>query len=144
MEFSPNQILTTPTKAYNLRSRLVPLSSPEHLNGNDGDGDNIWAEQPPSEMAEMALTEELRQVQVNGCRMSHHRSYNFLHIFKQYCGVFLGTSQSCSDTVEWRGAEEQQADAANSKTRGANGYNIQRVSSQGWGRVSLITTKDMR
>ncbi|XP_041827178.1 kinesin-like protein KIF15-B [Melanotaenia boesemani] len=57
------KILTTPTKAYNLRSRLVPLSSPEHLNGNDSDGDNIWSEPPPSDMAEMALTEELRQVQ---------------------------------------------------------------------------------
>ncbi|XP_061599761.1 kinesin-like protein KIF15 isoform X2 [Cololabis saira] len=54
------KILTTPTKAYNLRSRLVPLSSPEHL--NEG-GDDIWAEQPPSDMTEMALTEELRQVQ---------------------------------------------------------------------------------
>ncbi|XP_036006720.1 kinesin-like protein KIF15-B [Fundulus heteroclitus] len=54
--------LTTPTKAYNLRSRLVPLSSPEHLNGTDDDGD-IWSEQPPSDMAEMALTEELRHVQ---------------------------------------------------------------------------------
>ncbi|KAF6732950.1 Kinesin-like protein KIF15 [Oryzias melastigma] len=63
------KILTTPTKAYNLRSRLVPLSSPEHLNGNDGDGDNIWAEQPPSEMAEMALTEELRHVQEQASRV---------------------------------------------------------------------------
>ncbi|CAG5866434.1 unnamed protein product [Menidia menidia] len=57
------KILTTPTKAYNLRSRLVPLASPEHLNGNDDDGENIWAEQPPSDMTEMALTEELRHVQ---------------------------------------------------------------------------------
>ena len=58
------QILSTPTKAYNLRSRLVPLSSPEHLNGTDNNADDIWAEQPPSDMTEMALTEELRQVQV--------------------------------------------------------------------------------
>ncbi|MEQ2207055.1 hypothetical protein XENOCAPTIV_006540 [Xenoophorus captivus] len=57
-------ILTTPTKAYNLRSRFVPLSSPEHLNGFDNDGEDIWSEQPPSDMTEMALTEELRQVQV--------------------------------------------------------------------------------
>lgn len=59
------KILTTPTKAYNLRSRLVPLSSPEHLNGggDDGGGEDIWSEQPPSDMTEMALTEELRQVQ---------------------------------------------------------------------------------
>lgn len=57
------KILTTPTKAYNLRSRLVPLSSPDHLNGTDSNEDNIWAEQPPSDMTEMALTEELRQVQ---------------------------------------------------------------------------------
>ncbi|XP_059208609.1 kinesin-like protein KIF15 [Centropristis striata] len=53
--------LTTPTKAYNLRTRLVPLSSPEHLNGKDAD--DIWTEPPPSDMTEMALTEELRQVQ---------------------------------------------------------------------------------
>ena len=58
------QILTTPTKAYNLRSRFVPLSSPEHLNGTGGDRDDIWDEEPPSDMTEMALTEELRQVQV--------------------------------------------------------------------------------
>ncbi|MED6268302.1 hypothetical protein CHARACLAT_020999, partial [Characodon lateralis] len=57
------KILTTPTKAYNLRSRFVPLSSPEHLSGFDNDGEDIWSEQPPSDMTEMALTEELRQVQ---------------------------------------------------------------------------------
>ncbi|XP_053191642.1 kinesin-like protein KIF15-B [Scomber japonicus] len=57
------KILSTPTKAYNLRSRLVPLSSPDHLNGMDDNVDDIWAEQPPSDMTEMALTEELRQVQ---------------------------------------------------------------------------------
>ncbi|KAM6912258.1 kinesin-like protein KIF15 [Xenentodon cancila] len=62
------KILTTPTKAYHLRSRLVPLSSPEHLSGSDGDGD-IWAEQPPSDMTEMALTEELRQVQEQASRV---------------------------------------------------------------------------
>ncbi|KAG7510287.1 kinesin KIF15 [Solea senegalensis] len=57
------KILTTPTKAYNLRSRLVPLSSPEHLNETSTTADEIWEEQPPSDMAELALTEELRQVQ---------------------------------------------------------------------------------
>lgn len=57
------KILTTPTNTYNLRSRLVPLSSPEHLNGTDSNADDIWTEQPPSDMSEMALTEELRQVQ---------------------------------------------------------------------------------
>lgn len=56
------KILTTPTKAYNLRSRVVPLSSPEHLNGSE-ESEDIWSEPPPSEMTEMALTEELRQVQ---------------------------------------------------------------------------------
>ncbi|XP_043999573.1 kinesin-like protein KIF15-B [Gambusia affinis] len=57
------KILTTPTKAYNLRSRLIPLSSPEHLNGTENDGEDIWSELPPSDMTEMALTEELRHVQ---------------------------------------------------------------------------------
>uniref|UniRef100_A0A3Q1F8M0 Kinesin family member 15 n=1 Tax=Acanthochromis polyacanthus TaxID=80966 RepID=A0A3Q1F8M0_9TELE len=57
------KILTTPTKAYNLRSRFVPLSSPDHLKDEDDKAENIWAEQPPSDMGEMALTEELRQVQ---------------------------------------------------------------------------------
>ncbi|XP_044023703.1 kinesin-like protein KIF15-A isoform X2 [Siniperca chuatsi] len=63
------KILTTPTKAYNLRTRLVPLSSPDHLNGTDNYADNIWAEQPPSDMTEMALTEELRQVQEQASRV---------------------------------------------------------------------------
>ncbi|KAK6304480.1 hypothetical protein J4Q44_G00250660 [Coregonus suidteri] len=63
------KILTTPTKAYNLRTRLVPLSSPDHLNGNgrgDEDVDDIQSEQPPPAMTEIAceaLTEELQQVQ---------------------------------------------------------------------------------
>ncbi len=63
------QILTTPTKAYNLRNRLVPLSSPEHLSGQGEniDVDDIQNEQPPPEMNELAceaLTEELKQMQV--------------------------------------------------------------------------------
>ncbi|XP_039992248.1 kinesin-like protein KIF15-A [Xiphias gladius] len=57
------KILTTPTKAYNLRSHLMPLSSPDHLNGTDNNADIIWDEEPPSDMTEMALTEELQQVQ---------------------------------------------------------------------------------
>ncbi|XP_072532827.1 kinesin-like protein KIF15 [Salminus brasiliensis] len=62
------KILTTPTKAYNLRSRLVPLASPEHLNGHSEEGEleDIHSEQPPPEMSELAceaLTEELKQMQ---------------------------------------------------------------------------------
>lgn len=69
------QILTTPTKAYNMQSCLVPLSSPDHLNGTDSNGDEIWSEQPPSDMAEMALTEELRQVQVQKYELSLNYAY---------------------------------------------------------------------
>uniref|UniRef100_A0A671LSF4 Kinesin-like protein n=1 Tax=Sinocyclocheilus anshuiensis TaxID=1608454 RepID=A0A671LSF4_9TELE len=63
------KILTTPTKGYNLRNRLVPLSSPDHLNGQDENihVDDIQSEQPPPEMSELAceaLTEELKQMQV--------------------------------------------------------------------------------
>ncbi|KAI9515944.1 hypothetical protein NQZ68_020472 [Dissostichus eleginoides] len=57
------KILTTPTKAYNLRTSLVPFSSPEHLNGSDQGTDDLWSEPPPLDMAEMAVTEELCQVQ---------------------------------------------------------------------------------
>ncbi|KAK6307301.1 hypothetical protein J4Q44_G00224490 [Coregonus suidteri] len=63
------EILTTPTKPYNLRTRLLPLSSPNYLNGNrrgDEDVNDIQTEQRPPEMTEMAceaLTEELQQVQ---------------------------------------------------------------------------------
>uniref|UniRef100_A0A4W5R8D4 Kinesin-like protein n=1 Tax=Hucho hucho TaxID=62062 RepID=A0A4W5R8D4_9TELE len=69
IHFETIKILTTPTKAYNLRTRLVPLSSPDHLNVNgrgDEDVDDIQSEQPPPAMTEMAceaLTEELQQVQ---------------------------------------------------------------------------------
>lgn len=63
------QILTTPTKGYNLRNRLVPLCSPDHLNGQaeDNEVDDIQNEPPPPEMNELAceaLTEELKQMQV--------------------------------------------------------------------------------
>nr|XP_020446818.1 kinesin-like protein KIF15 isoform X1 [Monopterus albus] len=61
------KILTTPTKAYSLRPCIVPLSSPEHLNGTENN--DIWDEQPPSDMAEMALTEELCQVQEQASRV---------------------------------------------------------------------------
>ncbi|XP_047668229.1 kinesin-like protein KIF15-A isoform X3 [Tachysurus fulvidraco] len=62
------KILTTPTKTYNPRNRLVPLSSPEHLNGQgcDSDLEDIASEQPPPAMSELAceaLTEELKQMQ---------------------------------------------------------------------------------
>uniref|UniRef100_A0A8C5E1D0 Kinesin motor domain-containing protein n=1 Tax=Gouania willdenowi TaxID=441366 RepID=A0A8C5E1D0_GOUWI len=62
------KILSTPTKVYNLRPRIGPLSSPEHLKETDCAAD-IWAEQPPADMAEMALTEELRQVQEHASRV---------------------------------------------------------------------------
>uniref|UniRef100_A0A3P8ZW28 Kinesin motor domain-containing protein n=1 Tax=Esox lucius TaxID=8010 RepID=A0A3P8ZW28_ESOLU len=71
IHFETIKILTTPTKAYNLRTRLVPLSSPEHLNQNQGedeDMDDIRSEQPPPEMTEMAcvaLTEELQLEQAS-------------------------------------------------------------------------------
>lgn len=45
----------------------MPLSSPDHLNGQVGDVDDIQNEQPPPEMNELAceaLTEELKQMQV--------------------------------------------------------------------------------
>ncbi|CAL8295806.1 unnamed protein product [Arctogadus glacialis] len=62
--------LTTPTKAYNLRSRNNHLSSPEHLNGDEMN--DIRHEQPPPEMTELAceaLTEELQQVQEQADRV---------------------------------------------------------------------------
>ncbi|XP_073688480.1 kinesin-like protein KIF15 [Garra rufa] len=68
------KILTTPTKAYNLRNRLVPLSSPDHLNGQaeNIEVDDIQSEQPPPEMNELAceaLTEELKQMQEQALRL---------------------------------------------------------------------------
>ncbi|KAI7811668.1 kinesin-like protein KIF15-A isoform X2 [Triplophysa rosa] len=66
------KILTTPTKGYNLRNRLVPLSSPDHLNGQVGEVDDIQNEQPPPEMNELAceaLTEELKQMQEQALRV---------------------------------------------------------------------------
>ncbi|XP_039592110.1 kinesin-like protein KIF15-A isoform X2 [Polypterus senegalus] len=65
--------LTTPTKAYNLRSRLVPHLSPEGtpvlLKSTDSveeQVDEIFNEPPPPEMSELAyeaVAEELRMVQ---------------------------------------------------------------------------------
>ncbi|XP_056596432.1 kinesin-like protein KIF15-A isoform X2 [Triplophysa dalaica] len=66
------KILTTPTKGYNLRTRLVPLSSPDHLNGQVGEVDDIQNEQPPPEMNELAceaLSEELKQMQEQALRV---------------------------------------------------------------------------
>ncbi|XP_031435804.1 kinesin-like protein KIF15-A [Clupea harengus] len=63
------KILTTPTRTYNLRNRLVPLASPEHLNGYgdpEESPEDLHNEQPPLEMNELAceaLSEELRLVQ---------------------------------------------------------------------------------
>lgn len=51
-------------KPYNLWSQLMPLSSSEHLNWTEDNGEDIWSEEPPSDMAEMAITEKLHQVQV--------------------------------------------------------------------------------
>ncbi|XP_034380980.1 kinesin-like protein KIF15-A [Cyclopterus lumpus] len=62
------KILTTPTQSYNLRARVVALSSPDHLNGTDNNAENIWTEQPPTDMTEIALTEELCQVQEQASR----------------------------------------------------------------------------
>uniref|UniRef100_A0A8C4SL06 Uncharacterized protein n=1 Tax=Erpetoichthys calabaricus TaxID=27687 RepID=A0A8C4SL06_ERPCA len=66
--------LTTPTKAYNLRSRLVPHLSPEGtpvlLKSTDSveeQVDEIFNEPPPPEMSELAyeaIAEELRMVQL--------------------------------------------------------------------------------
>uniref|UniRef100_A0A8C6P826 Kinesin-like protein n=1 Tax=Nothobranchius furzeri TaxID=105023 RepID=A0A8C6P826_NOTFU len=91
------KILSTPTKSYNLRSRLVPLSSPQHLNGNDEA--DIWSEEPPSDMTEMALTEELHQIQVMERGLSLY--------YKK-------------PTIDISFFEEQQAAAADCKTRGAD------------------------
>ncbi|KAG7254336.1 hypothetical protein CRUP_033025, partial [Coryphaenoides rupestris] len=69
------KILTTPTKAYNLRFRRHSggLASPEHLNRDEGGlMDDIGNEQPPPEMTEMAceaLTEELQQVQMKSSKL---------------------------------------------------------------------------
>uniref|UniRef100_A0A8C8CQ03 Kinesin motor domain-containing protein n=1 Tax=Oncorhynchus tshawytscha TaxID=74940 RepID=A0A8C8CQ03_ONCTS len=84
IHFETIKILTTPTKAYNLRTRLVPLSSPDHLNVNgrgDEDLDDIQSEQPPPAMTEMAceaLTEELQQVQVQHAGLITYKTDNVI------------------------------------------------------------------
>lgn len=65
----------------------MPLSSPDHLNGTDDNADDIWDEQPPSDMTEMALTEELRQVQVQKCGLS--LKYMYTKHMKPSCCVIL-------------------------------------------------------
>ncbi|KAM4625881.1 kinesin-like protein KIF15 [Polymixia lowei] len=60
------KILTTPTKAYHLRSRMVPHSSPDHLYSEEEYIEDLQSEQPPAVMDELAceaLTEELQQLQ---------------------------------------------------------------------------------
>ncbi|XP_030628202.1 kinesin-like protein KIF15 [Chanos chanos] len=101
------KILTTPTKAYNLRNRLVPLSSPEHLNGHskgEEEVDDIQNEQPPPEMNELAceaLTEELRLVQEQASQIQNKldeeeaKSRKLLqHISKLKEQVFMATEES--------------------------------------------------
>ncbi|XP_056151509.1 kinesin-like protein KIF15-A, partial [Lampris incognitus] len=66
------KILTTPTKAYNLRSRIVPLSSPDHFSDGGGQVDEVWVEKPPPLMNELAceaLTEELKHMQEHANRV---------------------------------------------------------------------------
>uniref|UniRef100_A0A1A8MXY7 Kinesin family member 15 n=1 Tax=Nothobranchius pienaari TaxID=704102 RepID=A0A1A8MXY7_9TELE len=48
-------------KQSDFTAALQAFEDPEHLNGNDEA--DIWSEQPPSDMTEMALTEELHQIQ---------------------------------------------------------------------------------
>uniref|UniRef100_A0A8C9ZCC8 Kinesin family member 15 n=1 Tax=Sander lucioperca TaxID=283035 RepID=A0A8C9ZCC8_SANLU len=100
------KILTTPTKAYNLRTRLVPLSSPDHLNGTCNSADNIWTESPPSDMAEMALTEELRQVQV------HQRGLSCKCVYKKHKLLLSHTFSNFST-----GSEQQAAEVLRSEIR---------------------------
>lgn len=58
----------------------MPLSSPEHLNGNRGDSEleDIESERPPPAMSELAceaLTEELRQMQVTLSGAYHYQAH---------------------------------------------------------------------
>lgn len=67
-------------------------------------------------MAEMALAEELRQVQVQKYELSlkyfYPMSINSLNIALDFS---LGASESCPDTAGCRGDEEQQTVAADRK-----------------------------
>lgn len=51
-----------------------------------------------------------------------------------------GTSLPCADTVQWGGAEEQQAVTANHKAWGADRSDVRRVWPQGRGRISLCSS----
>eukprot|EP00064_Thunnus_orientalis_P020006 superscaffoldBa00005280_g20137 len=100
------KILSTPTKAYNLRSRLVSLSSPDHLNGMNNNPDDIWAEEPPSDMTEMALTEELRQVQVQQSGLTLNCVYlNAYEVITTQC--FILSPQEQASHVQTQLGEEE-------------------------------------
>lgn len=58
----------------------MPLSSPEHLNWTEDNEDDIWSEEPPLDMAEMAITEKLHQVQVRRDK---------IHVTKEICFLIL-------------------------------------------------------
>lgn len=58
----------------------MPLSSPEHLNGTEDNVDDIWSEEPPSDMTEMALTEELHQVQVQRYELLVPKRHNIFSL----------------------------------------------------------------
>ncbi|XP_043083993.1 kinesin-like protein KIF15-A [Puntigrus tetrazona] len=110
------KILTTPTKAYNLRNRLVPLSSPEHLNGQDDnvDVDDIQNEQPPPEMNDLAceaLAEELKQVQEQTLRVQSQldeeeaKNRKLLQQIGKLEEQLTTTTEKSSRTEEMFGAE---------------------------------------
>uniref|UniRef100_A0A8C1A525 Kinesin motor domain-containing protein n=1 Tax=Cyprinus carpio carpio TaxID=630221 RepID=A0A8C1A525_CYPCA len=110
------QILTTPTKAYNLRNRLVPLSSPEHLNGQHEniEVDDIQSEQPPPEMNELAceaLTEELRLMQEQALRVQGQldeeeaKNRKLLQQISKLEEQFTTATEKSSRTEEMFGAE---------------------------------------
>ncbi|XP_050955430.1 kinesin-like protein KIF15-A [Labeo rohita] len=110
------KILTTPTKGYNLRNRLVPLSSPDHLNGQaeNIDVDDIQSEQPPPEMNELAceaLTEELKQMQDQALRLQGQldeeeaKNRKLLQQISKLEEQVTITSEKSSHTEEMFGAE---------------------------------------
>uniref|UniRef100_A0A8C2FTJ8 Kinesin family member 15 n=1 Tax=Cyprinus carpio TaxID=7962 RepID=A0A8C2FTJ8_CYPCA len=110
------KILTTPTKAYNLRNRLVPLSSPEHLNGQHEniEVDDIQSEQPPPEMNELAceaLTEELRLMQEQALRVQGQldeeeaKNRKLLQQISKLEEQFTTATEKSSRTEEMFGAE---------------------------------------
>uniref|UniRef100_A0A4W5RKE0 Kinesin family member 15 n=1 Tax=Hucho hucho TaxID=62062 RepID=A0A4W5RKE0_9TELE len=95
------KIFTTPTEPYNLRTRLMPLSSPNYLNENgrgDEDVNDIQTEQPPPEMIAItceALTEELQPVQVQTqLNQQELRSRKLLQQFSKLEGQVTGMLES--------------------------------------------------